>query len=648
MKRIIASVIASGLVISSLSVTAQTLFTFGNTNVTKDEFLKVYNKNANNQKIDYSKKAISEYIDLYALFRMKVKEAELLRLDTLPNIQNELNNYKQQLSKSYLSDKEVNDKLTKEAYARLGEELDVDHILIFAAPNADSTAPKAKIDSLYQVLVAKKATFEELAKKFSEDRGSQPNGGKIGYITALQTLYPFENVAYNTAVGTFSKPFRTQYGYHILRVNDRRKSSGEVQVQQILLKAPKTQEDINKNNQLVAAIKAALKNGTSFDDLVQQYSEDRYSKNNKGVLDAFKPGTHVKKFEDAAFALKNPGDISEPIETEYGWHILKLIKKTPLQSFDAIKTSLSKQVELDERSNEAKLAYDDKVKVKYQFKEHPAALNSILDAITDNKEIANDFKPSAFKSLSATLFELKGKKYTQQDFVQYASDLTRGKLLGNTPTVVVKDLYKMYLKKIVTDLQIDDLYQNNAEYKALLNEYRDGTLLFDITEKNVWLKADKDSVGLNAFYEKNKNKYQWQPMFIGNVYQSSSKELMNLLHAKIASGLTPDKAYEELVASPEYTSQVFLERGKFEFNKFKTEPANFIANKPTPVFLNGDVYTLVVPNEVRQTPSVKTLEEARGFVVADYQSYLEHEWNASLKKKYPLIVNDKVLTSISK
>lgn len=648
MKKLAVTLLTTGIVFSALSINAQTLFTFGNTDVSKDEFLKVYNKNANNQKVDYSKNAISEYIDLYALFRMKVKEAEAMRLDTLSNIQNELSNYKQQLAKSYLSDKEVNEQLTKEAYARLSEEIDVDHILIFAAPNADSTSQKAKIDSIYQQLVAKKATFEDMARKFSEDRGTQANGGKMGFITALQTVYPFEIASYNTPVGSISKPFRTQYGYHIVKVNNRRKSSGEVQVQQILLKAPKSQADIDKNKATVAIIKEALKKGTSFDDLVQQYSEDRYSKNNKGILDAFKPGTHVSKFEDVAFAMKNVGDVSEYVETEFGWHILKLIKKTPLQSYDAIKSALSKQVELDDRSNAAKSVYEQKVKVKYQFKENPAAMNAIIAAIQSNKEIASDFKPDAFKDLSATLFELKGKSYTQQDFVKYASELTRGKILGNTPDVVVKDLYNMYQQKILTDMQIEELYTSNMEYRSLLNEYKDGTLLFDITEKNVWLKADKDSVGLNNYFEKNRNKYQWQPMFNGNVYQSGSKELLEMLRVKIAGGLTPDQAFDEVVASPEYTTQIFLEKGKFEMNKFKTGTESFVVNKPSPVFLNKDVYTLVVPQEVRQQASNKSLEEARGFVVADYQNYLEHEWNASLKKKYPLNVNDKVLNTLVK
>ncbi len=647
MKKLAAFLFTSGIAISSISVNAQTLFTFGKVNVSKDEFLKVYNKNASNQKVDYSKGAIQEYLDLYSLFRMKVQEAENQKLDTLPNIKAELNNYKLQLAKSYLSDKEVNEKLTKEAYQRLTEEVNVDHILIFVSPNGDSTLAIAKIDSIYNQLINKKVTFADMATKYSEDKSSAVNGGRIGYITALQTVYPFETAAYNTPAGTISKPFRTQYGFHIIKVNERRKSSGEIQVQQILLKKPKTDADITKNREDVAKIKEALKKGTSFDDLVATYSQDRYSKNNKGMLDKFKAGSNVKNFEDAAFALKKPGDISDVIETEYGWHILKLISKNPIGAYDALRGTLSKQVELDDRSIEAKNAYDNKIKEANKFKEYPQNLEAILNELS-NKEIVDNFKASSFKSLSAPLFELQGKTYTQKNFVDYASELTRGKVQGSNPKASVQDLYAMYIKKSITDLQLDLLYKNNAEYRALLNEYKDGTLLFDITEKNVWLKADKDSLGLKEFYELNKSNYQWQPLFEGSVYQSGNKSLLEQMRKEILEGKEPMDAYNDLTKDPSNPAPVSLDQGRFELNKFRTDAKEFVAEKPTSVFLNGDAYTLVIPTKVQSTVTNKTFDEARGFVVADYQNYLEKEWNASLKKKYPVIINDKVLQTIIK
>ncbi len=256
-----------GSTLFAVAGNAQTLFSYGNNPVSKEEFLRVYQKNNAQKKPDYSEKSVKEYLDLYALFRMKVKEAENQKLDTTSAVKSELSNYKGQLARTYLSDKEVTKNLVREAYTRMQEDVRVSHILVALRPNDDTAKAYAKIDSIYTAITRNKADFGAMARELSDDKGSGSQNGEIGYITALQVVYPFENAAYNTPVGQVSKPFRTQFGYHIVRVEDKRKSRGQVQVAQIMIASPKSKGEagLNEARKKIAEIQDALKKGSTFE-----------------------------------------------------------------------------------------------------------------------------------------------------------------------------------------------------------------------------------------------------------------------------------------------------------------------------------------------------------------------------------------------
>lgn len=639
------SVLSLGL---AHTLQAQTLFTVGKEAIDKKEFLKVYSKNANNQQVDYSQKAVNEYIDLYSLFKMKVAEAKALKIDTIPAVKTELENYKFQLANTYLTDKSATETLAKEAYDRYTQDVDVSHILIFASPNADSTAAYAKIDSLYQQINAGKITFEKAAEVYSEDRSSSVNGGNIGYISAFNVVYPFENAAYNTPVGQISKPFRSQFGFHIVKVHSRKKSEGEYKVQQILLKKPNTPEERNAVLATAADIKASLQKGATFDDMVIKYSTDKFSKNNKGYIEPFRLGKNVKVFDEAVLKLKKAGDISEPIETAYGIHIIKLIEKKPIESYDAVRTSMIKQSENDDRILVAKSALEEKVKKQYKYTEQKDNLKPIIAKLEADTALKNNFKMDAFQGLDKTLFSFDGKNYTQKDFLQYATNITRGKLYGNNPSNIIGDLFKMYQEKTIREVQVDHLSKNNEDFKTLLKEYNDGILLFEYMEREVWNKASQDTLGLRQYYERNANKYVWQPSFEGRVFQSGNGEVLKKFRERILKGEDVMDVYNDITKNTQELAGVSMDVGRYEMNKFNTTTADFVEGKPTSIFLNANNYTMVVPNKVYSTATTKTLEEARGYIIADYQEYLDKELNNALKKKYPIKVEEKVLKTIVK
>lgn len=636
---------------------SQTLFEFGPHKVSQEEFLRVYQKNSLGGEPDMSRKALEEYLELYALFRMKVKVAEERRMDTISSIQAELDNYRRQLAKSLLTDDKVVEELVQEAYDRMKEEVKVRHILLLAAPTApaeDTLRAYQRIDSVYRVLVSKKADFAELAEKISDDRPSAARGGDLGYITALQAIYDFENQAYQTPKGKFSKPFRSPFGYHVLEVLDRRPANGTVEVAQILVAVRKSE---GEEGRLKAKSKAdslynALKKGAEFTELVAAFSEDKFSREQEGKVAPFRVGAMVPEFEEAAFALKKPGDISRPVETEYGFHIIRLLNKQPIAPLDSLKSQIRKQVEGDGRFQIAREAFYQQVKERNQFREYKENLEPIVEKvknIPDTGAMANVLELNDYQSMQAPLFELKGSQYTQFDFVRYAHEVTRGRIMG-VRQGVIKDLYKMYLQSVIQDLEEQRIVEENPEIRQLMKEYRDGILLFELMDQEVWSKASRDSLGLQAFYESQKGKYLWEPGFQGSLYRFKNDSVLKVALPLLKKGKLSDEEIMEKLNTQDFPDAASIQRGRFEFSRFEEFPREAIkANSLTEAKENSDgSQTILKVGEVFPSPTPKTLEEARGFVVAQYQDKLEKDWNASLKERFPVKLNTPVFESMIK
>lgn len=652
MRKLVLTCLASGFF--AASGLAQTLFTYGSHPVSKEQFLRVYDKNSINKKPDYSDTALRSYLDLYALFRMKVAEADLQHLDTTASIERELDTYRKQLSKNYLTDDKVTNALDHEAYDRMKQDIHVEHILILCPPGADTVAPYRRIDSIYHAIVDHKADFETLAKEYSEDRGSKEAGGNIGYITSLETVYPFENAIYATPVGKVSAPFRTQFGFHIVKILDKRPAVGEVKVAQILIESPKSKgpEGDAAAHARADSVEMLLRKGVPFEELVKKYSDDKFSVKDDGVIPAFGVGRMVPPFEKAAFALKRPGDVSEPVKTDYGYHIIKLLEKTPLKPYDSLEDQIKHKVSNDSREQHAKDAFFTTIKEKNGFKEYPVNLQEMVTKVENHKDtgkMANTFHASDYRFMDKPLFRLGGKDYLQNDFAGFMQSITRGHLTGNKGQIV-RDVYKMYVDATVNDFEEHKLVDENPDFKNLMEEYRDGIMLFELMDRNVWSKASKDTIGLKAFYDTHKSKYMWEPGFEGVVYhfknEASMKEGVNAL----AETDGTDEAILKRVNNNATPDGVTIQHGRYEFSKFKEVPqSELVKGKTTKATKNDDgSYTVVKVTEVYNAPMQKSLDDARGYVVAEYQDYLEKEWNDQLRKKYPVKVEEKVFRSMVK
>lgn len=630
--------------ISNLS--AQTVFTVGKEAVSKSEFLSWYQKN-NTQNLKYDKASLESFANLYGLYKMKVMEANVLQLDTIPELKSDIEMYRAQLAKNYTSNKNVLEHYIKEAYEHMKLERKVAHIMLSGYGEAVEAANLAKLDSISRLINNGQLTFEAAAQQFSTDKGTASVGGSLGYINALQTPYEFEKAAYNTALGKISAPFKSPYGYHIVKVTAERPSSGTYEVAQILLSTVGLQQSaVAEKQQLAQSILAKLKVGASFEQMVKEYSDDTYSKDKNGLIKPVSTGSVEESIENAVFALKNPGDLSAPILSNYGVHIFKLIKKTPLGSFEEEKGNLAVRVERS-RSEAIKQEHLKTVKQEIGFKENVAALTELINTV-DQNDFNRDSQLGAYPQLKSTMFEIGTKKYTQQDFFKYVRNLTQGKLNGKKEDAF-KELYRVYTEKSVNDAQMQRLEKSNTDYKKLAEEYRNGVLIFDMMDKNIWSKANRDTAGLVQYFEANASKYTWKPGFAGVVFQSKNHKALQQIMEGLKGGATVQEALTK-VNTPETDEKIYQQTGRFDFEHVSNVDKQII--KPfVPVGIypdNKEGEVVIYADEVYYEAKPKNFGEARELVVDDYQKELEKKWDSSLRAKYPMKVNTAVLHSMVK
>jgi peptidyl-prolyl cis-trans isomerase SurA len=649
MKKIIAGTLfLSGSLISINNIYAQdksdqVLMTIGNTKVKLSEFESVYHKN-NFKDVSNDKKTLDDYIDLFTNFKLKVKEAEELGLDTTKQFRDELAGYRKQLAQPYLTDKDVNEKLLKEAYDRMQTDVRASHILIMVEEDAlpkDTMVAYNKILKLRERAL-KGEDFAKLAREASEDPSAKENEGDLGYFSSLQMVYPFETMAYNTKVGEVSMPVRTRFGYHIIKVADKRKAQGEILVAHIMVKAGvgiPAQDSINAKAKIDEIYQKAKK-GEDFKELAAQYSDDKGSAKKGGELPWFGTNRMPPEFEKASFALQENGEISAPMKTRFGWHIIKRINKKDVAKFDEVKSEIKGKISKDSRSQAGRASLIGKIKAEYKFKENLKARDEFYKVV-DTTFFAGKWSADKAKSLNKPMFNLLDKNYTQTDFAKYLESQQVKKGKADIKQTVNK-LYTQWVDESCVAFEESRLDQKYPEFKALMQEYRDGILLFELTDKKVWSKAIKDTTGLKDYYEKNKDKYMYPERADASVYTCADEKIAKDVRALIKK----NKTESEILDQVNKASQLNLQIESKYFNKGENEFVDSFWKTGTSENKTADkkIKFVVVYKMIPPTP--KSLNEAKGLVTSDYQNYLEKEWLESLRKKYPVTVDKTVRASI--
>lgn len=622
----------------------EVLFTIEGKPYYTDEFSRIYNKNIDLVK-DESQKDLNQYLDLFIGYKLKIEKAYKIGLQNNVKYINELASYRQQLARNYTSDAKVTKALVDEAYARSLKEVRASHILLLCDENA-SGADTLKVYN--QVLdIRKKALagedFASLAEKFSQDPSAKENKGDLGYFSVFRMVYPFENAAYKTKIGDVSMPVRTKFGYHLIKVADVRDNRGEVTVAHIMLTKQQsgTPEEVAKLKSTIQDIYTKLKQGEKFEDLANQFSQDKNSASRGGVLPKFGSGQlSSEEFENKSFGLNNVGDYTEPFETQFGWHIVKLVQKHPIKKLEESSKELENKIIRDERSRLIEKSVNDKIKMKYPVVRDEKLYNKIKSIVTDKYYTAEWNLPENIKDYDGTLLTVGSKKINGTTFLSELDLLKKGKITSIKP---IGKLVDFHYKNFADD-QLKKFYNENLEneypdFANIVSEYRDGLLLFDLMEREIWNKSKQDTLGLKDYFSKNQAKYVWKNR-AKVITASSTKEDFAKQAQKLLKKDTKTEEIKEKLNTKDVVNIIFkedtYEEGASNFPKnvtFKTGVSN--------VFKDGDHFFV---NKVTQVLPAgnKSFDEARGKIINDYQQYLEDNWVSELKKEFKVQVNQEV------
>ena len=644
--------------IMAQSYTKKTLITLGDKEVTVKEFMDTYEKNnVNTEVID--KKNVDEYLKLYIDFKLKVAEAEDLKMDTAASFIKELNNYRQQLAKPYFSNDDITDELVKEAYERMQYDINAAHILIKCDVNAvpaDTMAAYKKAMSIRDRAL-KGEDFGELAAELSDDPSARDydeipgvrkaykgNHGELGYFTVFDMVYPFETGVYNTPEGSISMPVRSSFGYHIIKVNSKTPASGYIRAAHIFLAVDPN--DPTKTDSIVK-IKAqniyneVVNDDKNWTDYVRRYSDDKGTLANNGVLSPFRVNQIVPEFITVVKSLQ-PNQISEPVKTSFGYHIIKLVGSTTPGTFEYEQEKIKEKVERDMRGQLSEEIAMRRIMKDNNFKENTKVKDAFIATI-DSTIIEGKYAVAEKVNVKQVLFSTKDKSWTVQDFVDYiyAKQKRQGFL---TPAAYAYQLYDDYLQQEVFAYEDSKLEEKYPDFKALVQEYHDGILLFSLMENQVWNKAAEDTLGLQDYYERNKESYMWNDRVRAIVVTCQRKDNVEEIKNLVVEGIEVDslRAYfreNKSQASARYT---FYQKGD-NVNVDATEwKEGVVELYPSKVDNSTQIVKIV---EVRQ-PEPKTFKEARGVVTSGYQAELEAQWLEQLREKYSVTVDEKLLNKV--
>ncbi|MDP4203898.1 MAG: peptidylprolyl isomerase, partial [Bacteroidota bacterium] len=643
------------------------LMTIKGNPIHKSEFEYLYNKNNTQNTLD--KKSLAEYLVLFENFKMKVLEAEALGMDTTKAFLEELSGYRRQLNPVYLTDTATQNSLVKEAYDRLKEDVDVSHILIRLAPNAtpdDTLAAYNKIAAIRERIARAPRTikpkcgfftklfgkckpttiepenFNEVARKESEDPSAAENSGHLGYITGFMTIYPFESVAYNTPVGQISSPIRTSYGYHIIKVDGRRPSRGKLQVAHIMKFAQKDAPDSIKNKMKVVidSLYREVKNGADFGALARKSSDDKSSAVNGGMLPWFGSGNMVKEFEDAAFQLQK-GEISRPVLSPYGWHIIKLIDTKQLEPLAEKRAEIERRIQRDDRANIITQSFINKLKAQYNYKNNIAALAPFYQ-LAEKYSLKDSAFINATEHMEGTMATFNDQTLTQCDFAFFLNRYPNSQQTDKKS--MIDEKFQQFTNTALVNYKDEQLEKEYPDFGNLMREYHDGILLFNISNEKVWDKATRDTKGLETFFRTYRSNYTWaEPHFKGWVI-SCKNEATKAKAMELIAKAPKDSLDNYLIAKLNKDTIVAkVEKGLYvkgdnnAVDKFEFKSGNFAPNKAYPVVFT---YGKILKN------GPESYSDVMGILTSDYQAYLEDQWMKELRRKYPVVIDQKTLKSI--
>lgn len=636
------------LVLFSLNLAAQKkseiVVTIGDVPVSKEEFVANYQKNNTNILDDKDKKSPAEYLDLYIRFKIKVLEAQRLGYDTVRSFRDELKGYRQELAKPYLTNVSFNEEMVQTAYHHTQFERKASHLLIRVSPEstpADTLAAWNKVSDLRKQIMDG-ADFNEIAAKNSQDPSAAENKGEIGYFSAFQMVYPFEDMAYHTAVGQVSEIVRTRFGYHLIKVEDERPTRGEIKVAHIMKMFPKqaSEETINKLKLTADSLWQKVTTGADFAEMAKKYSDDKQSSVEGGTMKWFSPTNMLPAFAEASFALKNDGDISPVIRTQYGWHIIKRLELRTTQSLEKVRPDLETKIKQNSAiSKSSDEAFDRKLRNEYQLKINKGNFAKLVALLADTAGRENlSVKMNPLKNTELVSFA--NQNYTCGSFSEFLKEQHYIPKTNKTE-VELNGLLDKFINTKLLDYENSQLEIKYPDFARVYKEYHDGILLFNISKDKIWDVASTDTARLQNYFNHTTKKYNWNNRYKGWIIKAKDAETKTRVETMLDK---KEMSKEELTADFNTKTENNIQFTNVAVEKGENPVVDyFIWSGPKPAGFDETitlVHGKIVPNEQ------KGLKDAWGLYSSDFQEQIEKEWIESLKTRYPAVVNKKVLKRI--
>jgi peptidyl-prolyl cis-trans isomerase SurA len=628
---------------------SQTLFTYGDYSADAKDFLHAFNKNNTVTSTGNKAQAMRDYLDLYITSRLKVREAYNRGYDTLPQIKSDIENLRSQIIDNYLNDPEMADKLLKEAFQRSQKDIHTSHIFISFINKvgvADTAAAGKITNDIYEKL-KKGEDFFKLAQQYSSDPAAKTNKGDIGFITVFTLPYEFENIVYNTAPGKFSEPYKSKIGYHIFKNIGERKAVGKIKAAQILLAFPPGVDDAGKKKiaRLADSLYQRLLKGDDIAKLASQFSNDYISAASGGMIPDFGVGQYDPEFEKVVFALKN-GQISKPFTTSHGYHIVKRINSGPVATDPKNKAymeELKGKLNASDRMQVAKNAVIERALKKIPVKNYSYSEKELMmlsDSLLDNKRMNS--KVSIKRS--TPLFSIGDQVYTVDNFITYAQTWRyRSDGTGAKPFQQVLNEFTHHQGEEYYRSHLEDF---NPDFRSQMDEFKDGNLFFEIMQREIWGKAQNDTVALEAYYEQNKNRYNWKQSADAIIFFCSDENSEKTLYDQVKKNPSAWKT-----ASDAFAEKVVADSSRYEFEQIPNAGSSDLqAGVVTAPVINKTDGSASFAYILKTYPTdmPRNYADAKGLVINDYQTELEKKWVAELKKKYLVKIDEKVWQEIAK
>lgn len=638
----------------------EAVLTVGEESVSLADFEHIFLKNNRDSVI--TEAALDEYMELFINFKLKVQAAEALGMDTVETFQKELAGYRTQLARPYLTNNELLDELVRQAWERKQEEVRARHILVSCSAQANpaDTLKAWKRANAMRTRILNGEDFEAVAlsKAGSDDPSVRDNGGDLGWFSAFQMVYPFEEAAYTTAVGDLSPIVRTRYGYHFLEVTGRRDARGEIRAAHIMIRTKEGADDatLKAAEERINSIHDLLSKGIPWEELALKMSEDASTASKAGELPWFGTGKMVEEFENAAFGLTEDGQISAPFKTSYGWHIVKRLEYRAPATFEASKRELQKKVSRDSRSELTRASFLENLKAEYNYTSNATAIKSLKRIAAKQDSVFFPGHPLAnvpSKTAAATLLTIGDESATVADFVDYLNIVKIRNADAGANTVIDEQLTS-WSDKLLLDYEDARLEAKHDDFRLLMEEYHDGILLFELTDEKVWSKAVKDTAGLEAYHAAHVGDFMWDTRAEVDIFTCADEKAVKAARKAVKKG-------NDLVAfqrdyNAENGNSITLTSGRFSEgdntwgDRVLADAAAGALSEKAPAFATyeggGDETVLVHVGAVR-SPEPKTLAEARGQVIAAYQDHLEAEWIEALRAGTTVEVNRALLQTLA-